>query len=188
MSQEEQRRPSRPLQIVDEHEQRSLPAHRDQPFDDRVEQPVALGLRIGARRRRKVGHERRDLGQEARELAAVAPEEVRQRAGLDVVDREPQRLDERLVGNPELLLAAAEQHDRTLVMDLSRELRRETGLADAGLTGEEDETGMGIVPGDHLPRRGQLLERVGAAHERELLRATRGRRGSGRSGDRAAPR
>ena len=62
-----------------------------------------------------------------------------------MVDREPQRLDERLVGNAELLLAAAEQHDRTVVMHLSCELRRETGLADAGLTGEEDETRMRIV-------------------------------------------
>ena len=101
-----------------------------------------------------------------------------------MVDREPQRLDERLVGNAELLLAAAEQHDRTLVVDLSRELRRETGLADAGLTGEEDETGMGIVAGDHLPRRGQLLQRLGSTHERELLRRPE-RGGKRQDGDRA---
>ena len=151
--------------------------HRDEPLDHGVEQPVALGLGIGAGRRRKVGDERRDLGQQAHELAAVPTEEARERAGIDVVDREPERFDERLVRHAELLLAPSEQHDCPVVMHLARELRGETASCRCRARPRRARArawGSGPVTIFHAD--GQLLERLGSPDERERLDGAEGRR------------
>ena len=137
VAQEQQRRSSRPVQVIDDQQDGTVGAHRHEPLDHRVEEPIPLGLGIGAGGRGQVEHARRDLGQQADELAAVATERARERVVFDVIDREAQCFDERLVRHAELFLAATEQHRCAVVVHLASELRCKPRLADPGLTRDE---------------------------------------------------
>ena len=59
-------------------------------------------------------------------------------------DDEGQRLDERLVRDAELVVAAAEQHRRALGVREAGDLGGEAGLADAGLAGEQRERAVAV--------------------------------------------
>ncbi len=167
--QEQQGRPSRPMHVVEHEKDGALVARRREPVHDRVEHPIALGLRIGSCGRRDVGRQHRKVGHEARELAPAAAEEHRQAVGIHAVDDEAQRLDEGLVGDAQLLLAPAEKHHRTVPVHLTGELRRHACLPDAGLAGKHHDPGVGMRPGCGLPSNPELVHLLRAADERDLL-------------------
>src|SRR5205823_9317891 len=65
--------------------------------------------------------------------------------------------DERLVRGDVLLVTAAEQHRRAVVVDVAREFGGEPALADAGVASDQQEAPLRSVDGA-LPRRSQRLE------------------------------
>ena len=82
-----------------------------------------------------------------------------------MVDVPRQRLDERLVGDAELVVAAPEQDGRSLRVRSERELRRQPCLADPRLTGDEHDAAFTFGRG--LPLVDQRGEVLVATHERE---------------------
>ena len=163
---EKQRRPIRPVQIVEgEHER---PPRRDlfEPLGDGVEHSDAVGLRVGGR------------------LARAARRESPEAAREDVRDRERrQRLREWLVRPRRLLLAPAVQHERPSPLHCMRELRQQTGLPDARLTGHQRDTALAAARARERlvqasarrlpPREGITPNRIEALGQRQ---AGRGRR------------
>ena len=136
---QQQRRLGRPLEIVEHEEQGPLGRCRRQPRRDRLEQPVLLGLGVGRQRRRQIGHPVTEMRHQAHQLTGMTAEAARERVVVGVVDEERQRLDERLVRDADLVVAAAVQHQRTVAVRTPRDLAREPCLPDAGLAGEEHE-------------------------------------------------
>ena len=57
MSQQEQRWLGRPVQVVEYQDNRRFRGSHFQERDDGVEKCVALGVRVGARRRGQIGHD-----------------------------------------------------------------------------------------------------------------------------------
>src|SRR5205814_10530048 len=80
--------------------------------------------------------------------------------------------DERLVRGDVLLVAAAEQHRRAVVVDIAGELGGQPALADARVPTDQHESALRSVDGAP-PRRSERLELLGASDE---LRDTRWKR------------
>ena len=68
-----------------------------------------VGLGVGVRARRKVGHPIGEIGHQADQLAAVATESLAQFGAGALVDVVAQCLHERLIGNSHPLVAATVQ-------------------------------------------------------------------------------
>jgi hypothetical protein len=155
VAQQQQGRLGRPLEVVEHEEDGRLAGELRQPGGDGVEEPVALGLGVRLERGGQAGHPGADLRHEPGQLAAVAAEPVGD--GRRMVDEVAQRLDERLVGNAEVLVAPPGQHRRPFVVHRPGQLGRQTGLADPGFAGHEGEAqlaGRRLLP--ELPEPGQL--------------------------------
>jgi hypothetical protein len=102
-----------------------------------------------------------------------------------VLDEPPQRLDERLVGNAEVLVAAAGEDEPAGLDDLARELGREARLANAGLPTHQHDpepARRGL-----LPRAGDDLALVEASDVGEWVTAVEERRKREVGGDLHVP-
>src|SRR5205085_3193146 len=117
------------------------------------------------------------------QVPAVTTEVRGELVGPAVVHLVTQRLDEGLVGHPEVLVAAAEQHDRALFIRTAGGFGRQARLSDARLPGEQHRA-MGAV-GGLLPRPLDDVELDIAADEPKLLAAGQ-LRGKGDGRDRRA--
>ncbi len=137
VAQQQQRRTVGPLEVVEHEQHRRRPRQLGQQPDDGLEQPVALGLGLVLRRRRKVGDAPAQLGDQPRELGPVLARPSPKVGELGVHRPMPERLEERLVGDHGLARRAAGEHDRARVVDPPRELGAQRRLADPGIAGEQ---------------------------------------------------
>ena len=161
VTQEEERRLRRPLEVVEHQHDGFLGGRGGQPGGHGVEEAVPLHLGIGSQRRRQPWSPIGQLGDQAGQLPAVAAEPLLQ-AG-SVVRELAQRLHERLVRHAEVLVAAAGQHRGSLVVHLPGQLGGQPGLPDAGLPGQEGDPGF--TGPRLLPQLGEPVELAVPADE-----------------------
>jgi hypothetical protein len=151
------------VQIV-EHQQQGLTSGcGTEPGGDRVEEPVALGLGIGPPRRGQIGPPLGDLGNQADELPAMPAKPLVEQRRRGVVDELAEGLDEGLVRDPEILVAAPGQHHLPLGVHMACELGGQARLPDPGLTGQHDHPGRS--PPHVRPQLRQAPELGGPSHE-----------------------
>ena len=168
VAQERERVGVRPLQVVEDEQDRRVARDARQQRDHRVEQPEALALRVGGRWLRS-GVER---GHESRQLPAVAVQHVRRRDGGEL----GQRLDPRAVWWPQPLQGGAPAELEPLRVGSEREVRGKERLARTGLAAEAGNRPLAV--GGRLQRLAQLCHLLGAAdvrrhrpqHRRKRLR------------------
>ena len=139
MRQQQRRRLVRPVQVLEHQHDRPRSRRVREQGAGGLEQAEALALRVAAGRRGEVREPPRELGNEPRELAPeradLAAQHLRRhRRGVPA-----ERLDERLVGDQHLLVTAAEEHRRALLVSGAGELARQPRLADARLAGDQRE-------------------------------------------------
>jgi hypothetical protein len=151
------------VQVV-EHEEHPLGSRRGlEQRGDRLEQGVALGFGVGAHgsaQRVELGQQPREVGREVAELGAQAIQPDRRCGGA-------QRLDPRLVGHREALVAAPVEHERPLAVHGARQFGGEPCLADARLTGDDRSMRSGDCLGPQLAHASELSI---AADQRKLGR------------------
>ena len=159
--QQEQRGFGRPVQVIEDQHHRRARGGDSEYRDDGVEQCVALGVGIGARRRGQIGqqidqprHEGKQRFQCAQSPKATGAQTRRQRAN---------RFGERLVRRPQVLVTPSVQDHGALVVGLSRPFTGQTCLADTGLTRDQDRVGDTGERG--LPRGLQIFEFASAPDE-----------------------
>ena len=163
-----------PVQVVEQHEQRRGAGDLGEQRGDRVEEAQPLGAELAAaqrRRRRRRG--RAELRQHDPQLAGARAEPLGQRGERRAAGPAAQHLHDRLVGREPLLVEAAVEDDRAVVVRVVGQLGGEPRLADPGLAGEDDEAARAV--GAHGARR------RGAAPPRWRARRTRGGRGCRRA-------
>jgi hypothetical protein len=173
MGEHEERRPVRPMKVLDHQQQRSLSRGLGDDDGDRLEQPVARALRVAVPA--GVGMSGREVGQEPRELGRNPPGR-RGRGGETLT----QCFGERPVGRHTVCEAAAGEGHGAFTLSLDGERRDEARLADAGLAGNGHHrrvAGAGLAPGLT-----QMCERIVAADKRRGVCAGQGR------GQRRGPR
>ena len=163
----------------------------------RGEGHVPLALAVPRTRPRSVRHPAPELRHEPREVAAHLSEVPREEEGRRVTDEIAERLDDRLVGNPDPLLAAPVDDAGPTLTDGLGHLLAQARLPDSRLPGDQSDphhpAGRLFKRGEqHLPlalpaeegpgadglearRHGQRLERQSDKHH-DLLWALRGRR------------
>ncbi len=175
-----ERRPVRPLEILNDEHQRRLGGEALEDPEDQLEQP-ALSGRVELTGRRQVGAPRRQLGHEARDLGSRRPEERRQPSLLRRSNELAQHLDERSVGQrtgPEIQARALE-HARAARPGSRFELVEESRLADARLAGNDDDapTARGghvqgaIEPGQLARPADERVTAAGPLHGARIIRA-----------------
>jgi hypothetical protein len=163
VAEEEQRGLGRPLEIVEHEQQGCFPGRAGEPGGNGVEEAVAFRLRVGLQRSRQVGQPLGQLGGQAHKLPAMAAEALAQPVRRRVVDEVAQSLQERLVGDAQILVAAAGQHDAALGVSHLSEFGREPGLSHSRLPGEQ---GHPELSGRRsLPQLLEPLQVVVASHE-----------------------
>jgi hypothetical protein len=113
----------------------------------------------------EAGHEVGELGQEAGQLAGVAAETGPQVVRGHVLAEVGEGLDEGLVGDPQVLLAAAVEDGAAGFVDSAGEFGGQPGLADACLPAHEQ--AAATASGRLLPRPGEQLELGRPAGEAE---------------------
>ena len=164
VAQQQQRRPVGPLDVVEHEQHRRRAGQLGQEPDDRLEQAVALGLRLVLRRRRKIGRAAPQLRDQPRELGAVLAR-VRPQVGQRRVQGPvPQRLEERLVGDHGLARRAAREHDRARVVDPPGQLGGQRRLADSGIAGEQHDPPLAPRRRRGRPRRRRRRRRSARSH------------------------
>lgn len=137
VTQQQQGRPGRPLQVIENQQGGAILRHRGEPAGHRIEESVALGLGVRAQRSRHVGKQLRQLGQESSELAAVAPQPRGQNSGGGLCHHMPQGFDEGLVRNAEVLLATPGEHRGPGCANSLGQFAGQAGLPDTGLANHQ---------------------------------------------------
>ncbi len=127
MTEEQQRRLRGPVDVVEhEHQTRRL-GGRGEPRVDRLEHAVLLDLGVaGDGAVAEVAEPGRDVGNEPRQLRRVRPE-LGAVLGPEMCHVVAERLDERLVRDAELLVAAAEEHDGAALVGAAERTRTRAG-------------------------------------------------------------
>ena len=115
MSQQLQRGAACTLQVVEDQHERRARGCRAHPARHGVEQPIALGVRIGLKRSRAPGQSIGDGGQEPRQLAGKPAEQTWQFVIAGGGDELRQRFDERLIRATRALITVTAQHDGSVV-------------------------------------------------------------------------
>ena len=179
MAHEPERRRVRPVDVLEDDEERPLRADADEQVGDRRVQPVALGVRIGRRRRGRVADTGREPREEARQLAATLGEVRAQRVRIGVAHEVLECRRERPVGRADGGVAVAVEHRCALGGDLAGELAHEPALAGAGLAGEKRRAAP--FPGGTGQERPERRELPRASCERER-RSQAKRAGKGNGG------
>ena len=165
VAQQEERRRVGPVPVL-EHEQRRLPA-RDAGEEvgyGRV-QPVALGIRIGLDRRRKLTDPNGQIGEEPRELAASGAERRPQLGRIGDPRQVVECLDERPVRRPHDSVAGAVEDECALSRRLAGELPDKPALARTRFAAEQHDPAALAVGPRH--QRAQQLQLGRATDERE---------------------
>ena len=145
VAEEEDRRLVRPVQVIDDENRRPSCGDTGEQRRDRLEEPITLGFGVagdGARRRTKSS---RELGEDARQIVFQTVQALVQRRCRVHRDAGAQRLDERLVRDDRLFVAAPIEDDATLVVHLVGQRAREAGFADARLAAHEHELQVTIA-------------------------------------------
>ena len=143
-----------PMQVV-EHEQRRRDLRlRFEPARDRFEQQITLSLRIARRRRRGPAAAAASSGTSRQSSPAAGPSSAASSSLRRVADDMRERLDERLVGHAETVVAAAEQHEAAVEVNRAAELGCKPSLPDPRLRPRSARRGASQsmpLPGDlHL--------------------------------------
>ena len=154
---QQRRRLVRPVQVLQhQHDRPRLRRVREQRAG-RLEQAVPLALRVAADRLGEIRQPARELGNESGELAAVRADLAAQHLRRQRRDVPAERLDERLIGDQQLLVTAAEQHRRALLVCGVSELARQPRLADPRIAGDHREPSRPTPsvgpPGPQPPKR-----------------------------------
>lgn len=139
------------MDVIEDGEDGAIPSRHRQPGAYGLEEPVLFDLRARRPGRLDAGQPSGELGQEAGELAGGKPQTLGELVVGDEVHEPPQRLEEGLVGDGKVLVAAAEENDGTGGVGPAGDLGGETGLADPRLA-EEPEHGDPVAGRvrDHL--------------------------------------
>ena len=174
MPQQQQRRLGGPVEVVEHQHHRSARGGGCQHGDDRVEQRVALGVRIRTRRRGQFGQRLAERGHQ-RQQGLDAPQPP-QPVGPHARHQRPQRFGERLVRRTEVLVAPAVQHDDPLPVGPLRPFPRQAGLSDPGLACDQHGTRAGGQ--GERPSRHEALQLAAPADERSASGEYRGQGGS----------
>ena len=130
----------RPVQVFEQQDDRPRSRRICDQRAGGLEQPEALALRVAADRIGKIRESPGELGNESRELAAVRVELAQQHLRRDRRDVPAERFDERLIGDQQLLVTAAEKHRRAVLVSGAGEFARQSRLADAGIAGDHRES------------------------------------------------
>ena len=154
MAQEEERRFVGPVQVVEDHQRRLYCSHPRDQGSDRLEKAVALGFGISSNG--ALRHAAMQFRKHPNEILLEAMEALVQRRRRVHRDTRSQRFDERLKRNDHLFITPPVEHDATLSLHPAREFDRESGLADAGLPGDEGDLSDPVLR--PAPRRRQPIE------------------------------
>jgi len=161
---QEQRRAIRPVEVVEDEQQRARVRRVHEEGGDAVEEPVAVLLGIAGRRRLHVREPLRHLGNELRDVGPCASQLLAQRVVAPRRDVLAQCFDEREVGNARLGLVAVTHQD------LCAAQRRvdpcplgQARLADSGLADQHDERAVAAERRIHGAL--EAVELEGASHE-----------------------
>ena len=168
VAQEQERRLVGPLEVVQDEEHRRRAGELGEQPHDGLEQPIALGLRLVNRRRRKVGRTPAQLGDQPGELGAVLARGRPQVAEWGVQGPVAKRLEDRLVGDHRLARRASGEHDRARIVDPTGKLGGQRALADPGIAGEQRHPTGALLPAGQLPQPLELLELMLAPDQRPL--------------------
>ena len=112
MAEEQERRRRRPVEVVEDEHGGS---DRGQRHGDGLEQELTFDGRVGRRRRGEIGRQRSCDRHEPRQLGEVRPQLVDE-AGIGAREEPAHRLGERLERRREILVAAAVEHGRAVVV------------------------------------------------------------------------
>ena len=167
----------RPVQVLQHQHDRPRSRRIREQRAGGLEQPEALALRVDVRPAREApGVAAGELGNEPRELVRVGADLAPQHLRRHRRDVPTERLDERLIGDQHLLVTAAEEHRRALLVSGAGELARQPRLADPGIAGDHREPARSLP--SLRPLGAKPAERVLAADERAALspRQRRGKR------------
>ena len=153
------------MQILNHQHQRGRLAQLPQQPEQQLEQP-RLGSLAGRARFRLA-----QSGQQAGKLGPGRTDQLPDRAHPDIGEQGPQGLHDRSVGQPIAAHgdAAADQHPRPIRGATARQLRKQAGLADAGLAPYQDDGRIPIC-GPH-PGRLQELQLLDTADQGRALHA-----------------
>ena len=149
------RRPARPVEVVDDHERRPFTRQLGDGADHGAEQPRPLGVGVAVADRQRQPEVGGAPWDEPGELAGLGAEAFDRRLRVDHAEHVVERLGERLVGNGLLLRARAEQDRPAFRVDVPGELGEQPCLAGAGLARNEDD-----LPGTRGGRRPGVLQRA----------------------------
>ena len=133
-----------------------------QECNDGVEKCVALGVRVGARRRGQIGQHVGQPGNQRKQGFDAA--QSAQPTGADARHQRTQGFRERLIGRTEVLVATAVQHDRALLVGLPGPFAGQARLADTRFAG--DQGGARTTAKRGLPGGQKPLELAPAPDER----------------------
>ncbi len=150
VAEQQQRRSRGPVQVIEHEQQRRSPGDLGQEGDHGLEHQVLVEGRVGTGRRHRIGHQLSELGQHAGELGGAASRLRAHDLGRARGHVGAERLDEGLEGEPDILVAAAVEHDPALIEGLGGELPDEARLADPRLAGHQDDpprSALGSLPG-----------------------------------------
>ena len=170
--QQQERRSVRPVQVVDHQQGRACGRDPREQGGDRLEQAVPLRLLVADRRQRAFGDPAEQLGEQTREVLLEPVQALVQRGGRVRGHVRLQCLDERLVRDDRVLVAASVEDGAVLLGDDARELAHEAGLADPRLAGDECDAPDPFPRS--LPRARETFELARAS--RELVAAAGKRR------------
>ena len=162
----------RPVEVLEHQHDRPRSRRIREQRGGALEQAEPPALRIAACRLGKVRQSPGELGNEARKFAPVYVELTPEHVRRDRRDVPTERLDERLIGDQYLLVTAAKEHRRALLVSGAGELARQTRLTDARLAGDHPEPAqptLSIRPSGPKPAKGVL-----AADERAALQRLQG--------------
>ncbi len=153
-----------PVEIVEHDQDRGVGRDERDRAGDRLQQQVALGLGVGGVRGRQVRVAAPEVRHERRQLRTVQPDRLLDQLRRRGVEQVGDGLDPRLVGDGELLVGSAVQHDRAPTVHLGRQLGAEAGLADPRFAREEREPSF--APFGCLERLGERAHLGGTTGER----------------------
>jgi len=115
--------------VLDHHENRPVPAQKLEHIPNRRVQAVALGVRVGYRRRGGPRPLLDEVGDEAAQFDGAAPDRGRQAVALDSLGQALERLRERAVGGLYYCVTRSVEHQHTVRYGRGRELPDEPALA-----------------------------------------------------------
>ena len=141
-----------PVKVVEDEQQRRALGETREHRVHRLEHQIALGVGLRVHGLGEIGELERDVGHESREQGSTAHDLGAHLRWLAVPHHVLDGLDERLIRDDVLLVAAPVQHRRTLLVQAARQLGGEPALADPGLAAQRHDMPTGGLDGAGPPR------------------------------------